>query len=225
MTTEIDRGDAAAVAAATASDARRERRKRLTLTNGIVLYYKAVPGDVILAASNAVKAPEVPRVPIPDTDRTEENPNDPAYVKALEDYSLTVMRAQLTTALLVGTEIAEVPDGLYRPEDDEWIDHIESAWEATAEATGSTVERRIRREPAKARYLEWLRLYAITDAVDTFLVNRVLLSGVSLSEEEVAAAAETFRRSLVRPADNGDPVTLAPLDGRDDREPVPGDGA
>jgi hypothetical protein len=55
------------------------------------------------------RVPE-PKVPVwhnPDTDRDEENPNDPAYARALEEYGHTLGLVSIDAMILFGVELAD----------------------------------------------------------------------------------------------------------------------
>lgn len=195
--------DAAAVDAA---DSTERRVTSFTLETGIVLRLKPVPLMALNAAAARVPRPAVPVVMIPEKGREEPNPNDPAYQQAIEDWAIDQTEAQLAVALLLGTEIESVPEGMWGPDDDEWIDEAQEVQQLAGNADFA-----IHRE-GRARYLDWLRMYAITSIIDRDSLRRLLTLGYAITEREVQRAAETFRRVLGGPAYFGDtPPERAPV--------------
>lgn len=176
------------------------RVQSITLENGIVLRLKPVPPLALRSAAAHISRPEIPQWTNPDKGTTEPNPYDPDYLAAVAQWREDVAQSGLTVAILLGTEVESVPAGLVGPEDDSWIDAIE---EVNALA-GSTID--VHRT-GRARYLDWVRLYAIPSQTDLFTMTRVLTLGVALSEKEVADAAESFRRLV---AGTPDPVVPDP---------------
>jgi hypothetical protein len=191
-------GERAAVDAAAVST-----QRTITLSNGIVLSLRPVPVRLIREATARVERPKVPVVYIADGDRHEENPDDPAYQQALSEWSVAVSEAAATMGVMYGTRVVSVPDGYERPESDAWIEDTEAVFAATG------VEVKVRREPERARYYDWIRYYAAADEIDLFMLTRHTTSGYMLSEEEVAAAVATFRRLIGRPADPGSAAAAA----------------
>lgn len=207
--------DAAALSAAAGGT---ERMTQITLESGVVLRLKPVSPMMLRSAAKHLERPRPPVVNIPEKGRDEENPNDPDYIRAVAQWSIDVAEAGLSVALMLGTEVESVPEGMAGHEDDAWIEAIEGV---DAIVGGTTT---IHRE-GRGRYLDWLRLYAIGSETDFFRLSRVLTSGVALSEEEVNAAAASFRGLA-----SWSPVTgaIAPQPaavGDNDRDPDPGGSA
>lgn len=198
--------DQAAVAAANSGQAAK-RIKELELENGIILALKPVPPLLLREAARNIRDPEVPIWHDPDKGRDEPNPNDPDYLLGIAEAREKRSQAAMTVALLTGTAIISVPEGMYRPEQDEWIADIRAAYEIA----GTTVE--LHDHPERARYLDWLRYYAISSETEMFVLTKLTTLGVALTNEEVQAAAESFRRVLARGA-NLDPAgTESEIDG------------
>lgn len=207
--------DEAAVDAAEAVDS--PRVERVQLENGIVLRLKQVPPYALGDAVRRVPVPEVPIVPIESKGIEEANPNDPDYIEAMVRYGNETAEAGLNIALVLGTEIEHVPEGMYRPEDDEWIDELEEALAVIDQYEGGPV---LRREPRAARKLDWLRYYAIPSEDDIFRLTVLLTSNTAITEEEVAAAVAAFRSRTKRLTNLGDSAFRSPPDG-DHGEAVP----
>lgn len=179
--------DSAAVQAADAHGAKRV--ERITLESGVVLRLKPVSPITLRDAAAHLVRPAVPVVEIPDTGgRTEPNPNDPEYIEALNKWTADVSEAGFTVALILGTEVESLPDGMPSWESDDWIEGLRAAREIVPGAPPLNV-----RTTGKGRYLDWLRMYAISTNTDAFRLSRLLTTGVTLTEEEVQSAADSFR--------------------------------
>lgn len=161
----------------------------VTLANGIVLRLRPVSPATVRSASAHLKRPEPPIVLIPEKGREEANPSDPGYLAALRQWEQDIAEAGLTVALVLGTEVESIPDGIHKYEDEAWISEILAAQELVSGAPVPV----IRRE-GKGRYLDWLRKYAISTHTDLFTLTQLLTLGVGLTDAEVQAAAESFRR-------------------------------
>lgn len=212
MTTSDD----AAVRAA--DDHAIKRVERITLENGVVLRLKPVSPITLRDAAAHLVRPNVPQVEIPDTGgRTEPNPNDPDYLAAIQKWNADVSEAGITVALILGTEVETLPDGMPGYESDEWIDALRAAREIVPGGPPLVVH-----TEGKGRYLDWLRMYAISTNTDMFRLSRVLTTGVALTEEEVQAAADSFRGLYAWSATGVVPPTGAAPVGDSDPAPVPG---
>lgn len=189
-------------AAAALSGVGVDHAERVELRNGIVLSTRLVPSHLIRAATQRVKPPAVPMVHIADQDRDEPNPDDPAYVEAIMQWSIDQSDAAMSVGLMVGTKLEHLPDGMEPPESDVWVADIESV----SDIMGLDIH--IRREPDRARYLDWLRYYALQDDQDVFTVTRLVAAGALLTEEQVGRMAATF---LGRDGWRTDPEPAAPV--------------
>lgn len=204
--------DRAAIAATIETGQASKRITEYTMENGVVLTIKPVPPLILRQAARHVLDPEVPMAHIDHADRDEPNPSDPQYLADIEAAQERRSMAALTAALLVGTEFRSAPEGVPGPDNDEWIENLK----AINEVVGITME--IHDEPgSKARYLDWLRLVAISSETELHILTRILTIGVALTNAEVQAAAESFRRLLARSTDlaNSDPSLSV------DGDPVP----
>lgn len=212
--------DAAAVGAAEALSGAK-RVDELRLGNGVLLRIKPVPPLAMRTAALAVPQPQPPRVWIatkgtdkndPNDRGWEANPDDPDYRIAVQQWMTDSDEAALRVALILGTEIIEVPDGIVGPDSDDWIAQIDGVFAASG-VTGPP----LRREPEAARYLDWLRYYAIPSDEDLFLLTRVLLTTTVVTEEALRDALAAFRNLQTRRTDRA----LEPAPQRDERDHLP----
>lgn len=163
----------------------------ITLSNGVVLKLKSVPPFLVRQAVLKVERPKPPRMFIEDKGREEENPNDPDYIQQLAGYQAQTIDAAINVLLAAGTEIVSVPDGVSKPEDDDWLDVLD------------VLAIEVRRDSPTARRLAWLRCYGIATAADITRITKAVKEGVGLTEEEVNQIAQSFRSGTVRGTDNG----------------------
>lgn len=211
-------GNTPAAAAVAAVEGVR-RIEQITLENGIRLRLKPVAPFMLRAASSHLEMPKVPIVHIEEKGRDEENPNDPDYMRKRAQWGLDVANAGLNVALVLGTEVEYLPEGIIPCDSDQWIDDLRAANELVGHDIVIHTE-------GKGRYLDWLRQYAIATETDYFRLTRILTTGVLLSEEEVTRAAESFRSSLARATDPFGWAAEQPAPiGDSDTGNVPGDGA
>jgi hypothetical protein len=155
----------------------------LTTSRGIVFNLVAVPPLLLREAAANVKKPPVPTFYNEDRGITEENPSHPDYLEALEAYEKTTVDASLDLMVLAGTELETVPEGLSGPRDDGWrralrLARVEVDW-----------------EDEDALYLAWVKFYALTKREDLDALTKALTRLSGISEEEVQAAAASFRRN------------------------------
>jgi len=91
--------------------------------------------------------------------------------------------------LAAGTEIESVPRGIAKPESNDWLELMEVL------GVDIDLDRPI------ARYLAWVRYVALATAADVTVITEAMSKGIGLTEEDVAATAESFRNRAVRRAD------------------------
>lgn len=198
--------DAAAHAAEEAADRPVEQ---ITLRNGIVLRLKQVAPYLVRRAAEHLTRPEVPMAMVEAKGVEEPNPADPEYQRSLIRYYEEQETASLTTALVLGSEIVSVPPEMHGVDDDAWITEIDEAMALI----GGRVN--LHRE-GKARYVDWLNYYALSDEIDRFRLARLTTSGYALTEREVQAATDAFRRRIGGDADLVSAATAAAVVGDND---------
>lgn len=166
------------------------------LSNGIVLAIKSVPPFLVQAVQNEFKPPTPPKVMIEEKGREEENPNDPAYLRALEELSEKQDLAVNDLFLAAGTSVVSVPEGYFKPEDDDWIAVVEFA----QNITGTKIQ--IDRDDKVKRYLHWLRFYALETGGDIALATSLPMQLAGIREGEVDEVMDAFRSLPGRRADS-----------------------
>lgn len=177
----------AARAAAEAAESGIKLPREVTLSSGIVLKVKPMPPLLLNAVANSMPEPEVPLVHIADDDRWEENKNDPGYVKALAEMTAKRELATINLILAVCTEVGSLPHDRVGPESDDWL--------FIPEMAGIEVDA----SNARARYIAWLRFYALETQQDLMQANSLPILLAGISEGEVAEVMNSFRRREERP--------------------------
>lgn len=174
---------ASPAAVAAAERARDNKRGSVvTLSTGVVVRVRPVASLIISDIARAIPEPKIPRVYIETKAREEDNPSDPGYLKALEDRETAQAMAVNDAFLLMGTEVVSSPPDLWAVESDEWIDRLAIVGIGKPEGP-------------HARYLAWMKYVAAPLQTDII----ALLHGVgrlsAVTEEDVQAVADGFRRS------------------------------
>lgn len=175
---------------------RKGRFGEFELSNGILLKIKPVPPLLANAITEAFKDPDPPKVYLEEKGRDEENPNDPNYLRELEEINEKRNRAINNLYLGIGTECVHVPDGYYRPEQEEWLDQVKFA----ARVAGTPLDFDF--TDAVERYLCWLRFYALENGDDATVAHRLPMVLGGISEAEVEQAIDSFRSVSERGTDN-----------------------
>lgn len=166
------------------------RPKEVTLSSGVRLLVKPVTPYLIQEAMARIPRPVVPKVMLEEKGREEENPDDPQYAEALEEYNRKTQEVGANVMLGAGTSLLSVPEDMVGPEDDSWLELLEFVG-VPAEFTGP-----------RYRYLAWLKYYALMSVSDLQLASGAVASLTGVSEEEVASAVESFRPRTRRRATN-----------------------
>lgn len=168
-----------------------------TTRNGVNLRIRAVSPFLVMDAQKKVLKPQVPTYQREGTSRVEENPNDPSYVQALEEYNTKLAEAVNDAFLANGiTVIPPIPEDILPLDDDSWVEGIEYT-------LGTKVP-----DNGMARKVMWLKYIVIPHAEDLGdLIVAITTAGGLAKEADVQAAIESFRSDETRSTDNSDTVT------------------
>lgn len=166
-------------------DSSEEPAREITLSNGIRLELKPVPPFLVRKAALGISRPVPPSVSVNDKGRTEPNPNDPDYQKALAEYEEKTSDMGNRVMMIVGTEILEpLPEGIQPPESNEWVELLRILEIEVPEGELG--------EPRQRKYA-WLRYYALATAGDVIKVIGGLTRLSGIPEKEVDEAVRSFR--------------------------------
>jgi hypothetical protein len=178
-----------------------QRPDRFVTSNGIVFKLKPVAPLLVLDAQKQIIEPQPPKIKNyekgeDDDAPLEENPNDPAFLRAHMEYRQKVGEVSNAIFLTRGTELVSVPEGVDKLDDEDWALEVEEFTEIKVPKVG------------RRRYYCWLKYVALTSMNDfQALLNKLTaLGGVTL-ESDVADAEASFRSDS-----GGDAITRIPPD-------------
>lgn len=177
----------------------------ITLDNGVVLKPRPIPPLILARIERRFVYPPVPKVRDEDKGRDIENPSDPRYLAEIERVDEEKSMAQLDVIIALGTDLISVPENVYAPDQDEWIDEVEPFIGETIPRTG------------RARYLAWLKFYALSTATDIPTIARKALKRTGVGDEQVESALAGFRGEEARGTDPSHPDTQFPENGNSHR--------
>ena len=206
---EADEGAARQTASDVAEDAQNngtspEDLNSVEFRNGLKLGVREVPPLILRQPLQKLPEPEPPMIDMSDKGEglTEPNPNDPAYIKVHAEWELTVGLSIMDTMMLLGTTeptetgepkplIETLPEGMFPPESDGWVNWLKAAGVTIDESTVNT------------RYLCWLRYYAVSNSTDLAKLTRAIAGKSGVREEDVGLAADAFSGDTSRGTDTG----------------------
>jgi len=90
-----------------------------TLTTGVRVRLKSVSSSLVAEVMGRVKDPEVPIFHDEEKDRDLPNPNDPGYLRALDDAETKRNQAATDAMLVFGVELVDPV-----PENEDWIEEL-----------------------------------------------------------------------------------------------------
>lgn len=162
----------------------------VTLSNGIRLGIRSVPGFFMRDALRRMPAPEVPKVFIDERNVWEENESDPAYIAAFSKWLVDLNEVSINLAITVGTStikagkfaplVEHLPEDIPAWDDDVWVDMVQAV-------TTIVIEER-----PQARYLAWLRYVALERESDVELLSKAVGRKSGILSRDVEAALQTF---------------------------------
>lgn len=154
---------------------------------GVTLKLKRVSPLLMADASRALVEPRVPQVANLDKEEDgsvlEDNPADPDYIAAMNQYRQQLSDLSSAIYLTRGTVPERpLPDGVPDWEDSEWSADIEDIAQIRVPALG------------KRRYWAWLK-YIVLEDLDDFsdLLRAIMRRGGITMEADVAQATTDFR--------------------------------
>ena len=154
--------------------------------SGVQLKLKRVNSFLVLQAQQQVEMPQVPVVYLEDKGREEENPNDPNYLRAVQEANIKRADRSINLLLGFGTEVLNpLPQGIADVADEEWVTDL-------TEMLGVEIPTN-----KKLRHAYWLKAIALTDQEIVDVVNGITALSGLVKEEAAEQAADTF------PSDEG----------------------
>lgn len=160
---------------------KKDRDDYYVTESGLELKLKKVSRFLVLEVGKKIPVPKVPVVFIEEKGRSEENPNDPDYVKALQDSTNERGALVVTSIIAVGSEVAKLPSGMPGPLDDEWIEVM------------AGVDIDIPKHNQRLRYSAWLKYIGLPDPKEfDGLVTKILRFSGLTTEADVKDASDAF---------------------------------
>lgn len=153
----------------------------ITLSTGVVLRLKPISKQLIRTVQTQFERPEVPMWEDPNKGRQVENPSDPKYIEAVEQYMVEIANATMDVCILRGTEVLEKPDDLLDPDSEQWVYEMQTLGLPMG-------------DNPRARYLAWIKGVAAPLDRDMNLVMGVIGRMTGVSETDVLEAVSRFRR-------------------------------
>jgi hypothetical protein len=147
------------------------------LSSGVIL--KTKPVSILLLQNVLLRFPQ-PEIPVIFDDIRGEsikNPNHPHYVEQVKHNELEKTNAVIDVAAAFGTDVEFAPDSMPKLEDDVWLDDLAYFGIDVADSP-------------RARYLAWLKFFAIVNTDDFNKIATSFSVVVEGSEEGVAKAIE-----------------------------------
>ncbi len=176
--------------------------KEIELSNGVVLSVWKGSTLALDQATEALKksepSPEPPMVWSEDKGREESNPNDPVYVKAMQNWNGRLSIRFFTVLLATASAVKSVPDGMIAHDSESFIEVLEM----------SGIEPR---RTNVGLYVQWVSLFAGLE--DQELLGTHLLQMAGVSEASIAEAEATFRGDEERDTDQVAPDNVNGADG------------
>jgi hypothetical protein len=151
---------------------------KITVSTGVVFKIKKAPSLVFQSLASEFKRNE-PKIPVLENvgkGRKEENPNDPDYLKAKEEYDNKTNLALLDAALVVCTELDTLPADMELPDGPNWVENLLAA--------GMNLDLSTKRK----RYLAWVKFFAAPMDEDILAFNKEIARLNGVSEGDVTAA-------------------------------------
>lgn len=160
-----------------------------TAQNGIQFQLKKVSRLIMVDALQKLEVPKAPTVFLEEKGRTEENPNDPDYIAALDMHRFKRSTLAIEIYFALGTAVIFLPDGIQDPASIEWADEVK-------EFTNLEIP-----DSGRRRYLSWMKYYALVDEDQGDLLSAVIAFSGGVTNNEVEQAGESFRDISSRDTD------------------------
>jgi len=156
------------------------------LSTGVRARLVPVAASLISKVASRVKDPEVPMDYIEEKDREEPNPDNPEYLRKLEEATAKRGTVSLETMVMFGVELV---DGV--PEDDAWLKRLRFLEKhGNLDLSEYDLD-----DPMEREFV--YKLYIAVGSNDIMKIAK--MSGIS--PEEVKQAAESFQGSKARDTD------------------------
>lgn len=164
---------------------RAKQDNQIVFSSGVVIKFdkRKLPVGHLQRMYSRIQSLE-PKPPVlvnPEKGRKEPNPDDPDYIEAYQRWAVESFDTIENLALLRGTEIVVIPDGMVAHDSDEWKEELE-----ILDPDGKI-------ENEKYRLIQWFNIVAMTGDEDTTAFMAGIARAIGASKEDVRAALNGFR--------------------------------
>jgi hypothetical protein len=167
----------------TARDLADETQDDLFEVEGYTIRVKAIPVAIISDVTNRIPDPKVPIWHNEEYNRDEENPNDPAYIRAKSEVDRQRGEAMIDATVMFGIEL---PDGV--PPTDKWLPKLKFMEKrGQVDLSGYDLEDDLELEFMFKRYI----------IANIGLINYIQNMS-SVTPDDIGKAGRPFRRSTKR---------------------------
>lgn len=164
-----------------------------TTSKGIRLQAQRPNPTLVNKAQERFKPPEVPMIYDEEREEDVPVPEDPDYVKAVQEYQLSIIMLNHDIYMSHSLVLEPLPEGVFPPYSDNWI--------ADVEMFGVEVPKL-----GRARMLAWLNYYALDDEAElSQYMSFLQLYNWRVREQDVRDKVESFRSSQGRDSNTGLP--------------------
>ncbi len=163
-----------------AKETKKEKVDEIVLSTGVVLKAKRVSSVLFAELARKFKEPEPPMWYNKENDREEENPNDPAYLRAKSQYATDLGLAVLNAVILFGTCVVKVPPDIDALESDGWKQKLRIA----GIEIGDTKDH---------EYIAWIKYIATTGQEDYDKIETAVAGISNVLEDDVSNVSPIFR--------------------------------
>lgn len=170
-----------------------------TTKSGVVFNVLPISLYLLRDAIRRLEAPKPPLVHIEDKDTFEENPNDPDYRTALDEFNIKRIDISGDVALYKGTTVRSLPENFPAHTDNEWREELIELSDGGIQIP----------ESGPRRYLAWIRYVAASHSEVMDMHNKVMKVSGHVTEADVENASESFRDNEERDTAPSVPTTEA----------------
>jgi len=172
-------------------EGQKQEESLLTLSSGVVV--RAVPVSPLLmdALMRRYKPPKPPQFKNEENGRYYENRDDPDWLDEVQKLEQESETAALDLLFAKGVELISIPDGMARPEEDEWVEDIKLF-------AGVEID-----PHPRLRLLAWIKYVAAQRAEDLMNLGKAVMQQTGVSEDLVSQALASFRSDTPRLPDSG----------------------
>lgn len=165
-----------------------------TTRSGSKLELRAVPSLLLVAVMKQIPAPQVPTFLNEAKGRTEENPSDPEYLRAVADHQEQMGMRTNDAMLANGVKVLELGPEVQTLESNDWAERL-------------TFSGLVVPESGVAREVAWLRWHVLDDTDSMEVLKHIASAGGLVAEDVVQDAVDSFRNN-----EDGDSNTEVPIE-------------